>query len=324
MSSLPPRFAKKTSSSPRPPLISLIKPRHDLLLSAASDIGFFHLTDHGIASDLFNRAIQESASLFQSEHASNIHSALGFSHDDEDEENNGDDGGLVFDTCSTELDAFPDVKEYAKKLGRVGLEVVEMILSTAGLENPFQSGNLKPKCLMWVSSVAAALDAVNDSVIKEEEEEAEMEKRKMYPYVVSLQYEMKASSVMADSGEWIAVDPCADSILVMLGDIAQVWSNGGFKKVRGIPRQNRTTSDDDDLHGISISLLVTLPMDSRVSPLLPLPSSCRDKLNGDEEGDAELEGGRLTRFRSFSFEEYAWRVYHDRFPFKDPLLRYKI
>ena len=133
----------------------------------------------------------------------------------------------MFDTCSSiELDAFPAVNEYAKNLERVGLEVVELIFSTAGFKNPFQKGTIKPRCLMWVSSASAAatFDSADISVIKEEEVEGEgeMEKGKCYPYVVSLQYEAKASSVMGESGEWISVDPRVDSVLVMLGDIAQV------------------------------------------------------------------------------------------------------
>lgn len=131
----------------------------------------------------------------------------------------------MFEACSTDLEAFPAASEYAKNLERVGLEVVELILSAAGLKNPFRNETLKPRCLMWVSSSAAcSLDVPNTSVIKEEEEEerGEMENGKRYPYIVSLQYEVKATSVMGDSGEWIAVDPRIGSVLVMLGDIAQV------------------------------------------------------------------------------------------------------
>ena len=79
----------------------------------------------------------------------------------------------------------------------------------------------------------------------------------------------------------------------------KVWSNGRFKKVRGIPQHNS--------HSISISLLVTLP-------LSPLASNCcsnSDTDDGDIDEGAEDEGGR-KRFQPFSFEKYAWRVYHDR------------
>ena len=142
----------------------------------------------------------------------------------------------MFDTCYTELDAFPAVSEYAKSLERVGLEVVELILSTAGFGNPFRKGTIKPKCLMWVSSSATApFDAADISVIKEGGGGGKMEKGKCYPYVVSLQYEAKASSVMGESGEWIAVDPSVDSVLVMLGDIAQVSSCILFKHTICIP-----------------------------------------------------------------------------------------
>ncbi|ONK77050.1 uncharacterized protein A4U43_C02F2580 [Asparagus officinalis] len=301
LSSLPPRFAKK--SSPPPPLvISLVDPQHDLLLTAVSDIGFFHLTNHGISSDLFSRAIQESESLLRSRRSFSTHSPLGFIHHDQDV--------LVFDTSSSELDAFQCVSDYTKKLERVGLEVVELILSSSGLENPFHKGDIEPKCLVWFSSDTIDTDI---SVIKEEEEEegGEIEKGKCYPFVVSLQYEMKEGSV-----------------IVKLGDIAQVWSNGRFKRVRGMDQNNSVSSENcDNSQNISMSLLVTLPIGSTVSPLSPLSSNCGNRSNVEdneiEDDDVENEFGR-KRFRAFSFEEYAWTVYHEGSPFKDPLLKYKI
>lgn len=115
----------------------------------------------------------------------------------------------MFDTSSSELDAFQSVNDYAKKLERVGLEVVEFILSCSGLESPFQKGDIEPKCLIWFSSDTTDTADTDVSLVKEEEEEegGEIEQGKCYPFVVSLQYEMKESSV-----------------IVKLGDIAQVSS----------------------------------------------------------------------------------------------------
>lgn len=113
-------------------------------------------------------------------------------------------------------------------------------------------------------------------------------------------------------------------------DFWKVWSNGRFKKVRGIPRQNSASGNCNNSQGISISLLVTLPMESTLSPLSSLASNCSGNSNTDDnatdvdEGDEHEAGRERYHYRSFSFEEYAWRVYHDRFPFKDPLIRYKI
>lgn len=91
--------------------------------------------------------------------------------------------------------------------------------------------------------------------------------------------------------------------------------------MRGTPRYASFASSDDcdNLQSMSMTLLVTLPVDTLVSPLC----SKLDANDGDVGEDDECEVGR-RQFRPFSFEEYAWRVYHDRLPFKDPLLKYQI
>lgn len=112
--------------------------------------------------------------------------------------------------------------EYAKGLERVGLEVVQMLSSIPGgfPESPFRGR--KARCLMWVSVCSSTEEG------EEGMEVGTMRRSKGYPYVVGLQYEMaewrEPSWVLGDSGEWIPVEPRADSILVTLGDIAQVSS----------------------------------------------------------------------------------------------------
>ena len=75
-----------------------------------------------------------------------------------------------------------------------------------------------------------------------------------------------------------------------------------------------------------MSLLLTLPIDSRVTPLLPKVIDEDIGIGDDDEsqacGNKEQKEKRL--FSSFSFEDYAWRVYHECFLSKDPLDRYRI
>lgn len=98
----------------------------------------------------------------------------------------------------------------------------------------------------------------------------------------------------------------------------------------------KNKSDDS----ISMILLVTLPIDSIVSPLIPKLDNNNNSNNGDDAENTEdnnnnnnIEGQGQTHddeeerklFESFSFEDYAWRVYHERLLFKDdPLDRYRI
>lgn len=84
--------------------------------------------------------------------------------------------------------------------------------------------------------------------------------------------------------------------------------------------------DKSGSRSITMTLLVTLPTDSRVAPILPKLAEDQDK-EEEEEGmkDEEL-GDQKRAFQSFDFEDYAWRVYHERLGggFKDPLDRYRV
>lgn len=86
--------------------------------------------------------------------------------------------------------------------------------------------------------------------------------------------------------------------------------------------------DEKDSRCITMSLLITLPTETTVAPLLPkatLGNSCKDHKEEDNEEEGNAGGEELERmFNSFDFEDYAWRVYHERLNFKDPLDRYRV
>ncbi|RRT46967.1 hypothetical protein B296_00040163 [Ensete ventricosum] len=212
-----------------PPVISFDQPlRSDLLLSAASDSGFFHLAGHGVPSDLANSAVADSRSLLQSQWlpVNNLVS-LGFNLDDGDGdslEHDDQDRILMLDTSeSGDADgfaSFPALQEFSKCLEKVGLRVVQMLSSIEKgfCGNPFEKRNYKPRCLLWISSHH---NCTNTGKLA-----SQMGNCKCYPYVVGLQYEMdwwrQPCYAIGDSGERICIAPIADSILVTLGDIAQV------------------------------------------------------------------------------------------------------
>ena len=78
----------------------------------------------------------------------------------------------------------------------------------------------------------------------------------------------------------------------------------------------------------TMSLLVTLPLESTVSPLLPravvISNHDDTDQNDNQNQDDQNESIEESMFSSFSFEDYAWRVYHERVHLKDPLDRYRI
>ncbi|EXB88402.1 hypothetical protein L484_007685 [Morus notabilis] len=323
---LPPALSlpsRRLASPPAkcPPSISLSGDTIlDDLLSSSSQLGFFQFTGHSVPPQLASSAESEALAILnlareQKESCFPKNWPLGYEAE-EDEEGDGQGEFLCLDSAcsaeSTEL-AVSSVSELTRELERVGLRIVEMLSGSVGFENPFGNNPERLCSYMWISEDLPGKKAMNSGGF--------------YPYVVGLQYQIRSRkySLMADSG-WVSVLPQIDSVMVTIGDIAQVWSNGKLKKVRGRPiacsgeGMNNTRS-------ISMTVLITLPLDSTVSPLLPKDctktnnTNCGHNHNKDEECEEEEEK-RL--FNSFSFEDYAWRVYHERFPIKDPLDRYRI
>jgi hypothetical protein len=108
----------------------------------------------------------------------------------------------------------------------------------------------------------------------------------------------------------------------------KVWSNGKLKKVRGMARPTAAPSSDGnagETARLSITVLITMPLDSVISPLLPPSDAGEEDLDEEEKKAEGADGdGDEWKFRSFLLEDYAWRVYHERLQFKDPLARYRI
>jgi len=313
-----------------PPVVSLEDPDHRALRDAA-DVGYFHLAGHGLPSELPSSAIAELSQIdAPSRRESNLRT-LGFSEEEEDQDQDqdggADDPAVVFDACEGDMDALPAAAEYARQMRDVGMRVVALLSGypDAGFrEEPFAEGRRKARCLVWASKVSTGDSAPPAAG-----------KAKAYPYVVGLHCQWEASGkeaapaswVMNDGGEWVAVGARDGALLVTIGDIAQVWSNGNLRKVRGMARP--TSAPMDTPHGeadrLSLTVLITLSLDNIISPLVPLSNATGE---GDDARDEEANGagadGDEWRFHSFLLEDYAWRVHHQRLQFKDPLVRYRI
>ncbi|KAK9913745.1 hypothetical protein M0R45_037554 [Rubus argutus] len=300
-----------------------------------SQLGFFQLTDHFIPSQLADSAESEALSLFdlpreKKEACFPRSSSWPVGFEEGDEVDDGVDGlGESFcldESCYTEL-SLASLRELSRGLEKVGLEMIELLCSSVGFENPLgknDPSSTRFRSLMWVSE---GLPGKSKSPVA----------GRFYPYVVGLQYQIRRGqkySLLADSG-WVSVLPQVESLLVTVGDIAQVWSNGKLKKVRGRPVACLGEGNNKS-RCISMSLLVTLPIDTRICPLVPVAAinggdhdhedgSDRDGNEGDHQSSGGDEGeieGRL--FKSFCLEDYAWRVYHERLHFKDPLDIFRI
>ncbi|PAN27752.1 hypothetical protein PAHAL_5G104200 [Panicum hallii] len=325
-----PLAARSRASPSLPPLVSLEAPDHRAFRDAA-DVGYFHLTGHGLPSELPSSALAQLSQIDASSRRESNLRALGFSEEEEEEEQDpdgaADDHAVVFDACEGDMDALPAAAEYARRMRDVGMRVVALLSGypDAGFrEEPFAEGRRKARCLVWASKVSTGDTAPPAAG-----------KAKAYPYVVGLHCQWEASGkeaapaswVMNDGGEWVAVGARDGALLVTIGDIAQVWSNGKLKKVRGMARPTSAPMDTqhDETDRLSLTVLITLSLDNIISPLVPLSNAAGE---GEDDRDDEAYGagadGDGWRFHSFLLEDYAWRVYHQRLQFKDPLVRYRI
>ncbi|KAI3907807.1 hypothetical protein MKW98_027119 [Papaver atlanticum] len=358
--SLPSRLSPRTTS---PPSVAFSQDNPNFLSSILSYSstssqlgGFFQLTNHNIPSKLAVSAEQEALSLLNLT-ANEKHQLfsdiwpLSFDYHDDGEEDGEDGNGesFCFDTsCSTEsTQSLSSLKEFAHSLEKVGLETIKALSHAVGFENPLGedgAASSRLSSLMWISEGVPGNNPGFSG--------------RFYPYIIALQYQIRCRkySLLADSG-WVPVSPQVDSVLVTIGDIAQVWSNGKLKKVRGRP--TAVSVAGESTRCISMSLLLTLPTDSTASDnflhpapaLVPATANTNDTTGevrsgtdckSDHEDDQDSRNSEMISmdnsstgsseriaedkrlFSSFSFEDYTWRVYHERLPFKDPLDRYRL
>ncbi|GAU43821.1 hypothetical protein TSUD_248100 [Trifolium subterraneum] len=316
---LPPNLSLPTRrsfpSTISPPSLSLISLTPTKLISSISHHGFIQLTDHSVSSELANSAESESLKLFNLSNDQKQsffpQKTWPFGYDD------GEGDGLAesfrFDSsCSTEsseLIKLDSIREFTRELEKLGLNIIDMLMKGLRIENPVENYTNRFNSIMWVSECLPGNKPGSTGGF--------------YPFIVGLQYQIRCEKqlLLSDSGGWVSVLPHVDSILVTVGDIAQVWSNGKLKKVRGRPM--KTLGDENDSHCITMSLLITLPTESNVAPLLPI--SNKDKVEDGDEEEINIGGeGQKRVFNSIDFEDYAWRVYHERLLFKDPLDRYRV
>lgn len=211
-------------------------------------------------------------------------------------------------TESTEL-SLASLREFTRALEKLGLEIIDLLSKAMDFENPVRDDPTRFCSMMWISECERSTKPVVSGGF--------------YPFIVGLQYQIRSQkhSLLSDSG-WVSVLPDVDSILVTIGDIAQVWSNGKLKKVRGRAVGEMGGEVSSGSRSISMTVLVSLPTESRVAPILPRPAAVGHEHEQDKGNDDEVE--KRAVFQSFDFEDYAWRVYHERLLFKDPLERYRI
>ncbi|XP_004240932.1 1-aminocyclopropane-1-carboxylate oxidase [Solanum lycopersicum] len=322
--SFPGRRQSPPPTTVSPHLISLSDAKsilHSNLLFAAKQHGFFQLTQHSISSHLAQSAESESASIFNDEKQLCFPKnwPLGFDNDEDDDDDVVSGRSICLDESSSMELGFSSIHEFTSQMEKLGLELIEELACAVGFENPVREDRTRLCSLMWISDTESGSNNMP------------LSPGRIYPYVVGLNYQIRCRkySMLADSS-WVSVTPQVDSVMVTLGDIAQVWSNGKVKQVRGRPvpiTNGEINSGSSNSHCLSMTLLVTLAHENTVSPLLRIKSL---SLSEDDDGLGNNDSKTIAveeesqMFNSFSFEDYAWRVYHERLILKDPLVRYRV
>ncbi|KAJ4751093.1 2-oxoglutarate (2OG) and Fe(II)-dependent oxygenase superfamily protein [Rhynchospora pubera] len=220
-----------------PTVISLLEPNKQLLLSAAVELGFFHVTDHGIPSHLCEAYLHN----YQPDLVSDTSGLVC---------RESDDGGSF---CMFETDAGD---EFARELERVGLKVLKLLFE----EKRFGI-TTETRSLMCVS-------------LNKMEQDLKENKEQLHSCILRLTYERKGkkvpSAVVDDSGEWVQVKALEEAVLITVGEVAQVWSNGKFKKVRSLPQVSQSSlHQSKDPSNVLVTLLITLPEEDTLTQLMP-------------------------------------------------------
>ncbi|KAF8044627.1 hypothetical protein N665_7412s0001, partial [Sinapis alba] len=210
--SLPNRRSSVLSSTVSSlPTVTLSNQSCDDLISAATEFGYFQLTDSDtiISSGLAEAAESEALSLLElSEEAKETtfprNWPLGY-------ETDAETPSFCLDAnCTTESGELKlsSLCEFTRSLEKVGLKTLEMLASALGFKNPFGYDSTRFSTLMWLNQgVPDDKPAITNG---------------FYPFVVCLQYQIREQKycLLSESG-WVSVSPRIDSVLVTLGDIAQ-------------------------------------------------------------------------------------------------------
>ncbi|GKE21188.1 hypothetical protein Tco_1432700 [Tanacetum coccineum] len=183
-------------------------------LHSISELGYFQLTDHPIPPQLARSAQSDSLSIFkEKKHHFTKNWPIGFNNSNEDDSTEF----LFLDSDSlsdsSEEISLSSLHGFMHAMEKVGLSVVEGLTCAMGLQ---VKDGVCTTSLLWLGD-GEGEGAGDDQMLGSGS-------GKFYPYVVGLHYMFtsgRSCGLITDSG-LVSVKTQVDSILVTLGDIAQV------------------------------------------------------------------------------------------------------
>lgn len=297
------------------PVIDFSSARDDLvrrITDSAAEFGCFQVINHDVSFDVAEKAEKECDGLFElalekkEAISRSLESLFGF-----------EDGGCDTST-STRQESFwlekepSQIEDFMRNIWPEGCGNLSCALGDYSSAMEKVAGEILDHLLEGLgdwdrSSFMADIVTNNASVICISNQKGPVKPQSArlkhsYPFILTLQHQNTSDSfeVYVDRS-WVRVSPQAGTLLVTLGDIMKVWSNGEYKSAVGRPTMISEQACT------SMALIYSPPTESMICPI-------PEVLNSD----------KMPHYGSFSFKDYASRLRKQRLLFKDPVERYKI
>lgn len=236
---------------------SLLLERHDKELKkldkACEEWGFFQVVNHGIEKELL-QMIKDATKSFldlpleeKNKYAKSPNDIQGYGHSfvvsEEQKLDWQDDFGLIvfpqkfrrYEYWPTTPEVFKDIVEkYSSEIRRIGKELIDSISINMGLDkgafldlhgdlNQTMKVNYYPPCAKpdQVIGFSPHSDITTITVLFQEEDVSGLQLR--------------------HNNQWVPVEPIPGALVVNVGDILEIWSNGKYKSIehRAVTNKNK-------------------------------------------------------------------------------------
>ncbi|XXG86284.1 hypothetical protein AAC387_Pa11g1206 [Persea americana] len=229
------------------PLLDISQPLHPSTLSslyqACKEWGFFHITNHGISMDFYNKLYSHSQNLFTL--PSDSKNKLGPSTPIKTYtphfiaspffESLRVSGPNFFSSAKSSADILFDppkpefcdiLREYGSKMMELSKRIAMILLMSLGEDfdkKYFETEFIKCHGYLRI------INYTPPEIVKDREVEGLGMHTDMSCVTILYQDEIGGLQVRSKEGEWMDIEPCEGTLVVNIGDMLQAWSNGRLR-----------------------------------------------------------------------------------------------
>nr|XP_015877948.1 gibberellin 20-oxidase-like protein [Ziziphus jujuba var. spinosa] len=241
-------MSKLSGTSIELPVFDIFKPLNPSSLSSLSlackEWGFFHITNHGVSKDLYNKLYSLSTQLFKLPLESKLKAGPSSSIKTYTPrfiaspffESFRVSGPDFFSSAQSSALLLPNqqdsefseiLKEYGSKMTELSKRIIEVVLMSMGenFENKFYDSEFR--------NCHGYLRIINYTPPANVEEEEEVEGLGMHTDMscITIVYQDQTGGLQVRSkeGKWMDINPCEGTLVVNIGDLMQAWSNGKLR-----------------------------------------------------------------------------------------------